>query len=80
MKSEFVMAINQICSERNLPQEVIFEAIESALVSAYRSNFGGGQNIKATIDIKSGTPHVFAECIVVEAVEDERFEIALWVE
>ena len=71
------MAINQICSERNLPQEIIFEAIESALVSAYRRNFGGGQNIKATIDSKTGEPHVFAECIVVDKVEDERFELPL---
>jgi N utilization substance protein A len=77
LKSEFVMAINQICSERNLPQEIIFEAIESALVSAYRRNFGGGQNIKATIDVKTGEPRVFAECIVVDKVEDERFELGL---
>ncbi len=77
MKSEFVMAINQICSERNLPQEIIFEAIESALVSAYRKNFGGGQNVKAVIDTQTGAPHVFLECIVVEQVEDDRFEIAL---
>ncbi|MBL7200537.1 MAG: transcription termination/antitermination protein NusA, partial [Anaerolineae bacterium] len=77
MKSEFVMAINQICSERNLPQEVIFEAIESALVSAYKRNCGSGPNIKAAIDFTTGTPHVYAEQIVVENVEDERFEIAL---
>ena len=77
MKSEFSIAINQICSERNLPQEVIFEAIESALVSAYKRNFGGGQNIKATFDMQTGVPHVFLERIVVEAVEDDRFELTL---
>jgi N utilization substance protein A len=72
-----MMAINQICSERNLPQEIIYEAIESALVSAYKRNFSSGQNIKASIDIKTGQPQVFAECIVVERVEDDRFEISL---
>ena len=77
MKSEFVIAINQICSERNLPQEVIFEAIESALVSAYRRNYGSGPNIKATIDFTTGEPHVYEEHIVVETVEDERFEMSL---
>jgi N utilization substance protein A len=71
------MAINQICSERSLPQEVIFEAIESALVSAYRKNYGGGQNIKAVIDRNTGTPHVFLECVVVEQVEDDRFQLSL---
>lgn len=78
MKSELVMAINQICSERNLSQEIIVEAIETSLVSAYKKNFGGGgQNIKARIDMRTGIPAVFAERIVVEAVQDDRFEITL---
>jgi N utilization substance protein A len=77
LKSEFVMAINQICSERNLPQEVIYEAIESALVSAYKRNYGSGPNIKAAIDFGTGTPHVYEERIVAEEIEDERFEISL---
>ena len=71
LKSEFVMAINQICSERNLPQEIIYEAIESALVSAYKRNYGSGPNIKATIDFTTGTPHVYEERIVAEDIEDE---------
>jgi len=77
LKSEFVMAINQICSERNLPQEVIYEAIESALVSAYKRNYGSAPNIKATIDMGTGEPHVWEERIVVEEVEDDRFEVLL---
>jgi len=77
LKSEFVMAINQICSERNLPQEVIYEAIESALVSAYKRNYGSAPNIKATIDMGTGEPHVWEERIVVAEVEDDRFEVLL---
>ena len=77
MKSEFLMAINQICSERNLPQEVILEAIESALVSAYKRNTGSSENIKALIDTRTGEPRVFVERIVAENVEDDRFEVSL---
>jgi N utilization substance protein A len=77
LKSEFAIAINQICSERNLPQEVIFEAIESALVSAYKRNFGASTNIKAEIDFGTGEPHVYEERIVVAEVEDDRFEVTL---
>jgi len=77
LKSEFAIAINQICSERNLPQEVIFEAIESALVSAYKRNFASTSNIKAEIDFGTGEPHVYEERIVVAEVEDERFEVTL---
>jgi N utilization substance protein A len=77
LKNELVTAINQICSERNLPSDVIVEAIETALVSAYRKNFGGGQNVKAMLDMKTGTPTVFTERIVVEEVKDDRFEISV---
>jgi N utilization substance protein A len=77
LKTEFAIAINQICSERNLPQEVIFEAIETALVSAYKRNFGSSSNIKAEIDFGTGEPHVYEERIVVAEVEDERFEVTL---
>ena len=77
MKTEFAMAMNQICSERNLPQEVIFEAIESALVSAYKRNFGSSSSIKAEIDFTTGEPHVYEERIVVEEIEDDQFEITL---
>ena len=77
MKNELMMAINQICSERNLPSEVIIEAIETALVSAYKKNYGGSQSIKATLDMKTGTSSVFIERIVVDEVRDERFEISL---
>lgn len=77
MKSELAMAINQICSERNLPRDVIIEAIETSLVSAYKKNFGGGQNIKATIDLNTGEPIVYTERLVVEEVHDERLEISL---
>ncbi|HET7089747.1 MAG TPA: NusA N-terminal domain-containing protein, partial [Anaerolineae bacterium] len=38
MKSEFLLAFNQICNERNLPKEVVLEALANALVSAYRKN------------------------------------------
>jgi len=77
LKSELVMAINQICSERNLSQDVIIEAIETSLVSAYKKNFGGGQNVKAIIDVKTGRPAVFTERIVVDQVQDDRFEISI---
>lgn len=77
MKSEFLMAVNQICSERNLPQEVILGAIESALVSAYKRDTTSGQNIKAVIDSKTGEPRVLLERIVAEHVEDDRFEVSL---
>lgn len=77
MKNDFLVAITQLCSERNLPKEVVIQAVEQALVSAYKRNYGGGQNISATIDPATGKVKIFAHKTVVEQVTDKRNEISL---
>ncbi len=77
MKNDFLVAITQLCSERSLPKEVVIQAVEQALVSAYKRNFGGGQNISANIDPTSGKVRIFAQKAVVDEVRDRRAEIAL---
>jgi N utilization substance protein A len=77
VKNDFIAAFNQICSERNLPKEIVLEAIETALVSAYKRHFGSAQNISAKIDADTGKADVFIERTVVEQVQDARFEIGL---
>ncbi len=77
MKNDFLLAITQLCSERNLPREVIIEAIEAALISAYKRNFGAARNISVKIDPSSGEAKVYAEKEVVEEVQDERSQISL---
>ncbi len=77
MKNDFLVAITQLCSERNLPKEVVIQAVEQALVSAYKRNYGGGQNISATIDPATGKVKIFAHKTVVEQVADKRNEISL---
>ena len=79
MKSEFLLAFNQICSERNLPEEVVLEALNTALVSAYRRdiNASSAQNITAVIDGQTGLAHIYAEKEVTDEVTDWRTEVAL---
>jgi N utilization substance protein A len=79
MKSEFLLAFNQICSERNLPKEVVLEALNTALVSAYRRdvNASSAQNITAVIDGQTGLAHVYAEKEVADQVTDWRTEVLL---
>lgn len=77
MKSEFEIAITQLCSDRNLSPQVILEAIQAALVTAYKKNYGANQNIDVKIDPRTGQAHVFVKKVVVEHVEDERKEISL---
>ena len=79
MKSEFLLAFNQICNERNLPREVVLEALNTALVSAYRRdvNASSAQNITAAIDGQTGLAHIYAEKEVTDVVTDLRTEVAL---
>ena len=77
MKNDFMMAINQVCHERQLAIDIVLEAVEVALVSAYKRNFGGNQSITAMIDSNSGEPLIFIEKFVVEDVENDKREILL---
>lgn len=77
MRNDFIIAINQVCSERQLSKEVVLEAIEVALISAYKRDFGSAQNIIARIDPETGKAQVYAEKKVVEEVHDQRSEILL---
>jgi transcription termination/antitermination protein NusA len=79
MKSEFLLAFNQICNERNLPKEVVLEALNTALVSAYRRdiNASSAQNITAVIDGQTGLAHIYAEKEVTDQVNDWRTEVLL---
>lgn len=78
MKNEFLIAITQLSAEKNLPKEVVFQAVEAALLSAYRKeNLGANQNISVKIQPSTGEVKVFAQKRVVESAEDTRTEISL---
>ncbi|MCB0181083.1 MAG: transcription termination/antitermination protein NusA, partial [Anaerolineae bacterium] len=77
MKNDFMMAINQVCHERQLAIDIVLEAVEVALASAFKRNFGGNQSITAQIDTKSGEALIFIEKAVVEQVENDKKEISL---
>jgi len=79
MKNEFTLAFNEVLEEKQLPQEIVLEALEAAMVSAYRRavNASNAQQVEATIDPETGKVMIFAEKEVVETVEDARTEVAL---
>ncbi|MCH8847443.1 MAG: transcription termination/antitermination protein NusA [Chloroflexi bacterium] len=79
MKSEFLMAVTQLAAERNLPQEMVVEAVEAALASAYRKeNATGGQsNVRVHLDPGTGEVEVFQLKTVVEEVENDLAELTI---
>ncbi|MGB7116145.1 MAG: transcription termination factor NusA [Anaerolineales bacterium] len=79
MKNEFELAFNEVVEQKRLPKDVILEALNAAMVSAYRrsKNASNAQHIEAEIDTETGRVSIFAEKEVVEVVEDERTEVSL---
>lgn len=75
MSKALIAGINQVAVDKGLDREVIFEAIEAALISAYKRNYGSVANVSAEVDRSSGEMRVFAEREVVEDVINIRTEI-----
>jgi N utilization substance protein A len=79
MKSEFTLAFNEITERFGLSQDTVMEALEAAMVSAYRRsvNASTAQNVEAKIDAETGEVRVYAEKEVVDSVENPQTEVAL---
>ena len=77
MSTELFDALTLLEKEKGISRDVIIEAIEAALISAYRRNFNQAQNVRIDIDLEVGTMRVLARKEVVEEVNDSRLEISL---
>ncbi|MBX3057858.1 MAG: transcription termination/antitermination protein NusA [Anaerolineae bacterium] len=79
MKSEFLLAFNEICESRGLPKEEVIDALKTALVSAYRrdNQVSNLQNIVVEIDPRTGDPTILAEKEIVDSVLDRRTEVTM---
>ena len=79
MKNEFALAFNEVLEEKQLPKEIILQAVESAMVSAYRRSVvsSNAQHVEAKVDPETGQVRIFAEKEVVEDVQDDRTEVTL---
>ena len=74
---EFISSINDLSKERRVNKEVLFAAIEAALISAYKKNYGKNANVRASIDREKGDIEVLSRKTVVEEVNDPQCEMTL---
>ena len=77
MNGDFIDALHEIEREKGISKEIIFDALESALISSYKKNCGSAQNVIVEMDRETGVVKVFATKDVVEHVEDEYQEISI---
>ena len=78
---EFKKALDNIVLEKNIDPEVVYNAMELALTSAYKKNFNSKTNVKVLFDRDSGDIKVYSYLTVVpddkqtkEEYEEELFE------
>lgn len=77
MNSQLLDALTVLEKEKGISKDVIIDAIEAALISAYKRNFNQAQNVRVDINRETGTMQVFARKEVVEEVMDPRLEISI---
>lgn len=77
MSSELLDALTILEKEKGISKEVIIEAIEAALISAYKRNFNQAQNVRVDLNRDTGTMRVFARKDVVDEVYDPRLEVSV---
>ncbi|OIO93788.1 MAG: hypothetical protein AUJ92_11565 [Armatimonadetes bacterium CG2_30_59_28] len=74
---DLIDALKQLEREKDISMSVLIEAMEAALVSAYKKNFGSAGNIRVVVDPERGGFRVFAEKCVAEDVANSHTEISL---
>ena len=77
MNLDFIEALKDLEKEKGIKLDVLVEAIEAALISAYKKNFGSSHYVRVEIDRNTGDIHVFYRKEVVAEVNDEHTEISL---
>ena len=77
MNQEFIDALNEIEKEKGISKEIVFEALESALVSSYRKNYGTSENVIVNMDRETGEIKLYSSKEIVDVVEDPQLQISL---
>lgn len=77
MSKELLNALNALETEKGIKKEVVIDALEQALVSAYKRNYDKAQNVEVEFDKRKGDIKVYSVKEVVNNVFDSRLEVSL---
>lgn len=77
MSKEMLNALDALEKEKGVSKEIVIEALEQALVSAYKRHYGQSNNVEVEFDAKKGNIHVYAVKEVTEEVMDSQLEVSL---
>ncbi len=74
---ELILALEELEKEKGIKKAYVIEAIEQALITAYKRNFDSAENVKVVMDQVTGEAHLYAVKEVVEVAEDDKLQINL---
>ncbi|WP_058307776.1 transcription termination factor NusA [Gracilibacillus massiliensis] len=77
MNRELFDAMDYLEKEKGINKEVLMEALEAALISAYKKNFKSATNVRVDLNAESGTMGVFAQKEIVEEVDDHNQHMSI---
>ncbi|GAE87512.1 transcription termination factor NusA [Acetivibrio straminisolvens] len=77
MSADLIHALEQLEKEKGIDKDTLIEAIEAALISAYKRSFGSSQNVRVSIDRETGDFKVFALKKVTANPQNDLLEISV---
>lgn len=77
MSSQLFEALDYLEKDKGIEKEVLLEALEAALISAYKRNFQSATNVRVDIDVDANKMSLYARKKVVENIENDQEEILL---
>jgi N utilization substance protein A len=77
MNRELIVVIEQIGREKGIDKEILFEALESALLAVSKKKHATADNVRIAIDRRTGQLRAYHRKTVVGEVVDAKIEIGL---
>ncbi|CDQ40079.1 MULTISPECIES: transcription termination factor NusA [Virgibacillus] len=77
MSTQLFDAIDHLAKEKGIDKDILLEALEAALISAYKKNFKSATNVRVELNEETGKMGVFSRKTVVEEVDDNQEEITV---
>lgn len=79
MNQEFIEALDELEKEKGISKEIVFSALEAAMVSSYKKNFGTSQNVDVSIDRETGKIDIFAlqDIVADEDLIDDKTQLSI---
>ena len=74
---ELILALEELEKEKGMNKDYLLDAIETALVTAYKRNFDSLENVKVVMDRQTGATHVYSVKEVVEEPENQETQVSL---